>query len=114
MLPTCDKTVKIPVKVNSAYPEPQPICSTFVDPAVYRLKGIVSGTSANAGWQSTLKSTILVLWLLKLTLLIEVLYRFPMYTGVVYDQLWICCIFGFWFSKNEKEVGCICSANLDT
>jgi len=37
--PLCDKTVKIPVKVNSAYPEPSTLIqSTVVDPPVYRVK----------------------------------------------------------------------------
>jgi len=45
VLPTCDKAVKIPVKVDSAFLEPPTlICSAFVDPPWPRLKGIVRGT----------------------------------------------------------------------
>ena len=39
VLPTCDKAVKIPVKVDSAFLEPPTlICSAFVDPPVATVK----------------------------------------------------------------------------
>ena len=38
VLPACDKAVKIPVKVNSAFPEPQPNLSRLVDPPTAAVK----------------------------------------------------------------------------